>query len=174
MFDFVDWLINNRNKPLDYIILAGIIFIADRVGRNFITHQVKRLFHIDDKSVFKEYIHNQHLIMERLGIPYDTKHIVESPKKSIAKSLKILLKSSWELIRRMKNVRNINKGILLPLLSAIALFVKQVWGIELNDEQINMYADLILYAIMFIGLFIQPRKEKKKDDQLDFTDGPAA
>jgi len=54
---------------------------------------------------------------------------------------------------------NINKGILLPLLSAIALFVKSVWGYEIGDEQINMYADLILYVIMFIGIFIKPKKD---------------
>lgn len=72
-------------------------------------------------------------------------------------------------------MRNINKAVLLPLLSAIALFVKSVWGYEIGDEQINMYADLILYVIMFIGIFIKPKKEgKPKDEQLDFTDGPAA
>lgn len=72
-------------------------------------------------------------------------------------------------------MKNVNKAILIPLLSAIALFVKQVWGYEILDEQISMYADIILYLIMFTGLFMKPKKEgKPKDVELDFTDSPNA
>lgn len=161
MLELYEFFIDNRHKPLGYILLAAFVLIADRLGRKLITHQVKRLFHIDDKSEFKEYIHNQHLIMERLGIPYDTKPIAESPRRSIAMSLKISLKSLWELTkRRIKKMSNINKGILLPLLSAIALFVKEAFGYEIEAEYIDMAANIILYLFMLIGIFMNFKKKE--------------
>lgn len=172
MFDFIDWIITNRNKPLDYILLAGIIFIAERLGRNFITSQVKRLFNVNEKHALAAYearqIHIEKMVEELLrreGIECDIKPIAVLQKKSILKNSKILLISCWDVTkRRIKRMGNINKGILLPLLSAIALFVKSVWGYEIGDEQINMYADIILYVIMFIGLFVTPRKKVSNEN----------
>lgn len=60
-------------------------------------------------------------------------------------------------------MKNINKGILLPLLSAIALFVKEAFGYEIPGEYIDMAANIILYAIFFVGIFIKPKKEKSNE-----------
>lgn len=172
MLEFIDWVITNRHKPWDYILLAGIIFIADRLGRKFITHQVKKLFNVQEKHALAAYearqIHIENMVEELLrkeGLPYDIKHIAESQKKSIPKNYASSLISLWAVMkRRKKRMKSINKAILVPLLSAIALFVKQVWGIPIGDEQIDMYADLILYVIMFIGLFVTPRKKVSNEN----------
>ncbi|MDQ0062396.1 hypothetical protein J2T14_004596 [Paenibacillus harenae] len=63
---------------------------------------------------------------------------------------------------------NINKGILIPLLSAIALFVKEAFGYEISTELIDMSANIILYLIMAAGLFMNFKK--KKDVQKDDTE----
>ena len=62
---------------------------------------------------------------------------------------------------------NINRGVLLPLLSAIALFVKEAFGYEISTELIDMSANIILYLIMAAGLFMNfknKKPEQKKED----------
>ncbi|CAH1205551.1 hypothetical protein PAECIP111893_02369 [Paenibacillus plantiphilus] len=60
----------------------------------------------------------------------------------------------------MDKLRNINKAILLPLLAAIAAFIKQSFGYEISDELLNTIADISLFIVMIIGLFIKPTKPK--------------
>jgi hypothetical protein len=43
-------------------------------------------------------------------------------------------------------VKTINKAILLPLLSAVALFVKEAFGYEITDKWINAAADRGLHV----------------------------
>lgn len=181
MFDFLQFFYEIRHKPLGFIVLAVFIFIIDRLGRKLITSQVKRLFHVEDKSDFKQIALNQQriegkvdLLLQKEGIAwnapiYETRHQVSATKSAEWSALRL---ATFTIARgvekftnwRMKNMSSINKKILLPLLSAIALFVKQVWGFEISDEQINMYADIVLYLIMFAGIFIKPKKEKANDD----------
>jgi len=61
-------------------------------------------------------------------------------------------------------LKNINKVILLPFLSAIALFVKQAFGYEIPDEWVDGAANLILFIVMAIGLFLKPKKGVKNID----------
>lgn len=188
MFDFIDWLITNRNKPLDYIFLAAIVFIIDRFGRNLITSQVKRLFHVDDKSEFKQYIQNQQRIEEKLELLLQKEGITwiapTSPPNS-ADSALIRRRLSWPLSEALSLVRvakqyinywrfkmsNINKGILIPLLSAIALFIKEAFGYEISTEIIDMASNIILYLIMAAGLFMNFKKKKPPTQQNEDVEG---
>lgn len=63
----------------------------------------------------------------------------------------------------MDKLRNINKAILLPLLAAIATFLKQAFGVEVPDETLNMIADVSLFIVMIIGLFVKPTKSDKHE-----------
>lgn len=179
MFDFIDWFIENRNKPLGYIVLAAVVFLIDRFGRNLITSQVKRLFHVDDKSEFRQYLQNQQRIEEKVNLLLQKEGIIwhattltsEQEASATRQEALSVLQSAINTIARVvgkftdwrkKKMSNINKAILLPLLSAIALFAKQAYGYEVPDEWINMAADIILYLIMFAGLFIKPKKEKEQ------------
>lgn len=67
----------------------------------------------------------------------------------------------WRL-RLMDKLKNINKALLLPLLAAIATFVKHVYGYDVPDETLNTIADISLYTIAFIGLFVKPTKTNKE------------
>lgn len=63
---------------------------------------------------------------------------------------------------------NINKALLVPLLSAISLFVKQAFGYEIPNEYVNIGADVILALITVIGLFMNPKKKKTEEVSNDF------
>ncbi|PZD95247.1 hypothetical protein DNH61_11855 [Paenibacillus sambharensis] len=67
-------------------------------------------------------------------------------------------------------MERINKGILLPLLAAIATFLKQAFGIEVPDEWLDATANLVLFAIMLLGIFMSPKKPKKKEVEQHDTD----
>ena len=57
---------------------------------------------------------------------------------------------------------NINKAMLAPLIAAIALFVKQVFGYEIPEEWQDASINLVLFIIMGIGLFMHPKKPVKE------------
>lgn len=197
MFDFIEWFIENRNQPLDYIFLAALVFIIDRFGRKFITSQVKRLFRVDDKSDFHHYVQNQRrieskleLLLQKEGITWtapisETKHQVSATRNAGSSVLQLAMYSiaraagkftNW----RLKRMSNISKKILVPLLAAIALFVEQVWGFPIEDEYIELAAEVIMYIIMIVGIFMNPKKNKKAkkqketaNDTMDFTQDTA-
>lgn len=176
MLELYEFFIENRNKPLGYILLAAFVFIADRLGRKLITSQVKRLFHIDDKSEFKKYVQNQQRIEEKLQLLLEKEGIIWSAPMSLTDSENTVTKHArlsllhWiisSLVRFAEkftklwrcHMSNINKGILIPLLSAIALFIKEAFGYEIEAEYIDMAANIILYVLMAAGLFMNFKKK---------------
>lgn len=103
-------------------------------------------------------IHNQKLIMERMRLEWDAPIGKEKQKDSVDKRRHLLGSQSTThsyvqfagkptLLRRLLHMSTINKAILIPLLSAIALFIKQSFGYEISEEWINVAADVILYII---------------------------
>ena len=68
LYDLIEFIYEIKDKPLKIIILAAFAFLIDRFGRKFITSQVKRLFHVDDKSNFKEYVKNQQRIENKVDL----------------------------------------------------------------------------------------------------------
>ncbi|GIQ62505.1 hypothetical protein PACILC2_10730 [Paenibacillus cisolokensis] len=62
-------------------------------------------------------------------------------------------------------MERINKTILVPLLAAIATFIKQVFGVEIPDEHIDMIANVILFILMVIGIFIAPKKKEQEKEK---------
>lgn len=49
-----------------------------------------------------------------------------------------------------------NKKLLLPILTVIALLVKQVFKIDIPDAAIDIFADVIMYLVALVGLFMHP------------------
>lgn len=136
---------------------------------------------LDDESETRHYIANQNRIEMKIDLLLEERDIewsvitLETEREVSAAKLEDLLglrsatnttvqdaERSTKLRRRLQ-MSNINKGILLPLLSALALFVKQVFGYEIADELINTIADVILFVLMMAGIFIKPKKEKVEE-----------
>lgn len=46
-----------------------------------------------------------------------------------------------------------NKTIILPIISSVALILKSVFGLPIGDDLVNALADLILGAITIYGIF---------------------
>lgn len=51
-----------------------------------------------------------------------------------------------------------NKAIIVPILSAVALIVKKACGYEIGSDEINILADGVLAAIAFVGILMNPKK----------------
>lgn len=170
MLEIFEFIFENRNKPLGYIVLAALVFIADRLVRKLITSQVKRLFNVNEKHELAAYearqIHIEKMVeqlLKREGIEEcDIKPTAVLEKKSTQPNLTRLLIWCLELIkRRIKRMGNINKGTLLMLLSAIANFLKTVYGYEIPGEQLDFYAELILWIFTIAGVVMNFTKKKK-------------
>lgn len=109
---------------------------------------------------------NQERIMSHLGV--ESCGTIETYNEAAPTSLKKSLVSSLATCRQHKQKRrvvrmgwlkNINKAILIPFLSAIALFVKQAFGYEIPDEWVESAANMVLLIVMAAGLFIRPKKD---------------
>lgn len=55
-----------------------------------------------------------------------------------------------------------NKAIILPLVTGVALLIKTIFGFEIGTEDQNAYADMVLAGVTLYGVFKDP---KKKDGQ---------
>lgn len=55
-------------------------------------------------------------------------------------------------------MKEINKKILVPVLSATALVVKYMVGYEIPDAAIDLTSDLIMGGITLLGIFMNPKK----------------
>lgn len=60
--------------------------------------------------------------------------------------------------------KKLNKQIIVPILSAIALIIKYASGFEIPDAAIDLTADVILGVNTLIGIFLHPVKEGKSSD----------
>lgn len=58
-------------------------------------------------------------------------------------------------------MKTVNKAILVPVLSAVALLAKFVIGYEIPDVAVDLGADVIMGIISLIGIFMNPKKEAK-------------
>jgi uncharacterized membrane protein len=52
-----------------------------------------------------------------------------------------------------------NKALILPIASLIALTAKQIMGIELETQQIDVITEGILAISVLIGIFTNPKKK---------------
>ena len=51
-----------------------------------------------------------------------------------------------------------NRKLILPIVALIALSVKQIGGIELEQEQIDVIVEGILAIATLSGIFMNPKK----------------
>lgn len=176
MYELIDFIYTIKDKPLNIIVLAVFLFLLEKLGRKLITSQVKRLFHIDDQNQLKQYAKRQQrieskvdLLLQKEGITWSAPMSLTGSEDTATKNARLSL-SHWiisSLVRFAKrfiklwrcNMSNINKGILIPLLSAIALFIKEAFGYEIPAEYIDMAANIILYLLMAAGLFMNFKKK---------------
>lgn len=98
MYEVFKWIWEHRNQPLTWVtVISFLSLIIDKFGRKLITNQLKRLFHVKDKSEFSAYVENQRrieskvdMLLEERGIVWDAER--KNSSINTARSLSI---SSW-------------------------------------------------------------------------------
>lgn len=184
MQDLFHWIItaiehfvnNGFSFPVVIIVLLGLLKI-----RSVQKAILERLpFYHEKKSRIEQKID---LLLEKEGLIWTAPTLPQSSEVIVKRrrTLSLWHSAALSLVRsakqfihwRLKTMSKINKAILIPFLSAIAIFVKQVFGYEVSDEQVDMIADVVLFAIMMSGLFMNPKK-KEDNDAPNFTDHGAA
>ena len=50
-----------------------------------------------------------------------------------------------------------NKKLLIPILTVVALLIKTVFKIDIPDAAIDIAADVVMYIIALVGMFIHPQ-----------------
>lgn len=119
------------------------------------------------------------MLLEEKGITWAA-HDLRNELKVGAKKRNILSRClqgmRWRVVIAIKftqllggKLMQMNKAILIPLLSAIALFVKQAFNYDLPSEYVNIGADIILFAITILGTFLHPKKKGKDKDGISIT-----
>jgi uncharacterized membrane protein len=60
----------------------------------------------------------------------------------------------------------INRAIILPIIAGIALVIKLIFGLEIDQHAQDVLADAVLAIISVIGIFMQPKKKTIKKKQV--------
>lgn len=55
-------------------------------------------------------------------------------------------------------MNKINKGLILPIVALVILYLKSVAGIQLPDETADIITDATLSILTLIGIFTHPTK----------------
>lgn len=53
-----------------------------------------------------------------------------------------------------------NKNIIMPILTGLALILKKAVGYEIGTEEIDVLADMILGIVTLAGVFMTPKVQK--------------
>lgn len=65
----IKWLWDNRTNPFTIAALLSLAYtLLEKFGRKLITNQLKRLFHVKDKSAFSTYVENQKRIESKVDM----------------------------------------------------------------------------------------------------------
>lgn len=60
----------------------------------------------------------------------------------------------------------INRAIIVPIVAGIALILKLLFGLELDQRAQDVLADCLLAIITLIGVFVHPKKKTIKDKKI--------
>lgn len=175
MYEVIMWLWEHRAEPLHLLTWGSAILIAGKLldagARKLITHQVKRIFHVEDE--FATYVRNQARIERKLdlllkergiecaennGMPLSPKKQKPSYKFStitlcIARNAKLGM--NW----REKSMQ-INKVWLTGLVAYILGIAAKQYGFTFDDQMVNVITDVLIYVIIPVAIaFMNRRKE---------------
>jgi uncharacterized membrane protein len=105
-----------------------------------------------------------HMGVPKCDLPQTTLKVQLTPLCEKSTSLLQVGNRLANRLRRTKRkMGKINKAILLPLLAALGTFLKQAFGVEVTDDQLDMVANIVLFLLMLMGIFMNPKKPQKRE-----------
>jgi uncharacterized membrane protein len=60
-----------------------------------------------------------------------------------------------------------NKAIIAPIVAAVLMLIKQLFGIELPSEAVDTITNGVLAIVMLAGIFIDPRKASPTPSEVE-------
>ncbi|MBB6731879.1 hypothetical protein [Cohnella zeiphila] len=182
MYEFYEWIRDHRHNPLTWAALVPlIIIIADKLGREFITDQFKKLLHVQGKADFKEYIANQKRIERKvdqiayyLGVPEwnveETVYTENTAKNSsilsrLGRLNALYARKSTMQRRRTMNNTSINYVTLVVALLGAAKIILESFGITvITDDVIDQASNAVAGIVTLLGVIMSHRKKENIKD----------
>jgi uncharacterized membrane protein len=118
---------------------------------------------LEDDSEVKAYIHNQHLIMERLGIEWNGPESITTP---IPTNLNKSYQLSWG-VKRMKNKLKSRK-FWLAILGALLVIANETFDLGLSAESQATIVVILVSFILGESAVDAKRAGKDKSNDNDF------
>lgn len=183
MYELYLWWEAHRNDPVTWGLAVSFLFlIIDKLARNLITDQVRRLFHY--KSEFSEYVANQQrieakidVLMAERGLVWQSngqlnglKRMPPQPSRRLFLFLRKGISPGNQL--RRKTMGKMNKGILVPIIAFALAKLQQYFNIApLPEGTAEIAADILLGVITVVGLFMNAWKARGHKDIVEVRTG---
>lgn len=171
-WEIAKWAWEHRKEGLTWATITSLLWvIVDKMGRKLITNQLKRLFHVQDKSEFKTYVANQKRIESKLdallsagGVQWNAEEhaLTGNMEKSLSRPLQADIfhaDSVGVSIRRMNNLlkwrmkrmksKFTSRKFILAVVSAILIILND--GLELGIDSQTVLAFAGLVATYIVG-----------------------
>lgn len=160
MIEIAHWIWEHRNEPLTFTLIVSFILVtADKLGRKFINNQLKRLFHINDKSEFKQISSNQlrierkvDMLLEERGLTWSGPIKISSPEdQTSSKRSYLLLQVAYRLNRwrRIHMNKMKSRKFWMAVISAILVVLNE--GLDLGVDKDTVLAFAGIVATYIIG-----------------------
>jgi uncharacterized membrane protein len=62
-----------------------------------------------------------------------------------------------------------NRKLLIPVFAVLALLLKEIGGIHLDDSQIDIMIEGILGVTAIVGIFMNPKKSPSRPKEKDIS-----
>lgn len=147
----IEWILELKDSIDKHGLRLGVVFTLYAIYR-----KEKRNNRLDRRDI--DLFHNDFVIMKALGVEKEWRGQLKISSDTDLMSLKRLLQS-LTIIRRIKKMGTINKQILIPLISCVALIVKYATGYTFPQQGIDMASDIILAIVNLIGILMHPVKQ---------------
>lgn len=194
VWEVAKWAWEHRKEGLTWATVSSfLLIIVDKMGRKLITNQLKRLFHVQDKSEFKTYVANQARIESKIdalmaagGVTWDADYsngrLGPSQMDGAAKNSSLLRAALWPVriivsfTRKMKEIFHLSgryqrmskfksRKFLLALATGVLIVLNDGLGLGLDAETIMYVVTVVVgWIVGESGVDIaRTRKEAKYD-----------
>src|SRR5690606_32925257 len=157
-------------------VSSFLLIIVDKMGRKLITNQLKRLFHVQDKSEFKTYVANQARIESKIdalmaagGVTWDADYsngsLGPSQTDGAAKNSSLLRAALWPVriivsfTRKMKEICHLagryqkmsklkSRKFILAVVTAILIVLNDGLGLGIDSGTVLAFAGIVATYIL--------------------------
>jgi hypothetical protein len=160
--ELIEWIQQNWGEPLKASsIVILVLILLDKVGFTLLNAREQHRLEAKIDALLKSE-----------GIEWHAHSLTTELRTSVRKQ-RLLLRLLWARyiiarvagkftkLRSKMNLDRISKTNVLGLLSAVAYFIKESFGYEIPNENIDTATNIVMFALMLIGVWVNRKKPKK-------------